>query len=107
MRYLLIILLLTGCAKPVSEWTTESVKMKNVLGLSDCTRFLLHTGDSVEKVIRCPLSATTTTYQSGKVTVSNTVIDENPTEIEQTIEETANPVTITINGKTIDLNELK
>lgn len=82
MKYVLIALLLviTGCSKPVEEWTTKTVSLKDTNNLKDCTFTQLDIGSRMFYVVRCPNSDTSTT-SDGKNPDTVTTVD-NATAVE-------------------------
>lgn len=74
MKYLIIIatLLLSACTPSGHEVVMPVIPD----GLKDCKFFkLTDENGTVIRVVRCPMSSTSATYQSGKVSTTTVVID--------------------------------
>lgn len=71
--FICVVVLLAGCTKTASEHTSSYMLPS---GLEDCKIFSLRsdTGTNLT-VVRCPLSSTTTTYNTGKTTNSVSVVE--------------------------------
>jgi hypothetical protein len=62
-----------GCDKSTND-VTEKYSMP--AGLEDCKVFSLRGEDgTILKVVRCPISTTSTTYSSGRTTSTTNVVD--------------------------------
>ena len=67
-----VMILVSGCGQKTTEISGNYILP---MELKDCKIFVLENGSSRMKVMRCPNSATSVTYTSGKTTVANVVIE--------------------------------
>lgn len=87
---------LSGCEKETKDTTNNYVLPE---GLQDCKIYnMRNTGGSNITVVRCPLSATSTTYSSGKTTASAMVVEQAPAQAALTQSKASDEVEI--NGET-------
>lgn len=97
-------MLLSGCETETKE---ISQNFEFPEGLKDCKMYSMRGKDGGHlTVVRCPLSATTTTHSAGKSTVTNTVIEQ-PTAkaVEETVVKKVNVDEVEINGETYRKSE--
>lgn len=76
MKLLIVILgviMLTGCEPSYKDYTESFTNLPE--GLKDCKFYGVSNTDSSLDIVRCPNSTVSTTYKSGKTTVTTVVID--------------------------------
>lgn len=69
--------LATLAACDTQQAVKHTVDLTQVKGLEDCTYYVVDPGGAspIVRVIRCPNSATSTSYQQGKAHINTVVID--------------------------------
>ena len=77
---LISVLCLTACEKPPSEWQHNTISLKDIKELSDCTRTEINTGERREYVYRCPNSETTTGDNCGIGCETSTIVIDRTSE---------------------------
>lgn len=88
---------LSGCEKETKDTTNNYILPE---GLQDCKIYnMRNTGGSNITVVRCPLSATSTTYSSGKTTASAMVVEQAPAQAASQTQTKASDE-VEINGET-------
>ena len=98
------VMLLSGC-----ETETKEVSQNYDIpeGLKDCKLYEMKGKDGGRlTIVRCPLSATTTTYSAGKSTVTNTVVEQpEQNSVKSMLKDGKNSNEVEINGETYRKSE--
>lgn len=75
LMFIAVLLTLAGCGDPSAKDSTDKWMLPD--GLKDCKIYSLSNGKgSYMQVVRCPNSATTSSYTQGKTSTNITLVED-------------------------------